>query len=140
MVTSYMEFASILNIKLGLLMPKPSTETTYIKMSVWDLLTKSKKDDYFGMQFDFASTHQAMRLNGINDAHLTLARAKDDASGSCLTIFEWLKRLVTSDGCFLFCKVSPCLNGEIEMWHHIMHANKAKAWLSTALAEIAHLS
>jgi len=121
-------------------MPKPTTGISYIPYNVWELLEKQKKLDYFDMQSTFASHHNALRLNGINDAHLPLAHTSTSRKAKVLTIFEWLSTLKAADGCLLFCDVSPSKNGEIELWHHVSHTNEAKAWLATALAEIARLS
>ena len=70
---------------------------------------------------------------------MMLAFAPNPRRGGCLTIIQWLSQLTTKDGSRLVVKVSQCLHGEIELWHHVTQTNAAKAWLSTALAEIARL-
>ena len=139
-ITTSTKNVEILNSRLALLMPKPTTGISYVPYSVWELLEKSKKLEYFDMQSTFASHHNALRMNGINDARLPLARTSTSPRAKVLTIFEWLSTLKAADGCLLFCEVAPCLNGEIELWHHVTHTNEAKAWLATALPVIAQLS
>jgi hypothetical protein len=61
-------------------------------------------------------------------------------NGKLMTVYQWLTALKATDNYTLFPKVLPGENGEIELWHHTLHAQEARAWATTALAEIARLA
>ena len=145
MATSCIEYADILNTKMTQIMPSPSADIIYIKYKVWDLLPNSKKAAYYDMQKSFADNHGALILRGISNPQalvgkLNAAGTESTANGKSMTVYEWLTVLQAADKYTLFPKVLPCENGEIELWHHISHAQEARAWATTALAEIARLA
>ena len=56
-----------------------------------------------------------------------------------ISIFTWITRVKAADGCPMFPKVFECVEGDIELWH-VTHDLEVRAWMSTALAEIARMS
>ena len=40
----------------------------------------------------------------------------------------------------MFPKVFECAEGDIESWYHVTHDLEVRAWMSTALVEIARMS
>ena len=145
MVTSSAEYADVLNIKMMKIMPSPSADIIYIKYKVWDLLPNSKKTAYYDMQKSFADNHGALILRGIRNPQAMVGKlnatgTESTDNGKSMTVYSWLTVLKAADKFTLFPKVLPCENGEIELWHHTSHAQEARAWATTALAEIARLA
>ena len=145
MVTSSLQCAEILNAKMTKMMPSPTVDISYIKYQVWDLLPNSKKIAYYDMQKSFNDNHGALLLRGVRDPQAIMGKlnatgTETSNKGQDRTIYKWLTMLKAADKFTLFPKVLPNVNGEIELWHHISHAQEARAWATTALAEIARLS
>ena len=97
------------------------------------------------MQQSFLDNHVAMRLRGVNNPYaiigkLNAAGTQTSSKGAEMTVSIWLTSLQAADGFTLFPKVLPCANGEIELWYNIIHAQEVKAWVTTALADIARLA
>ena len=144
--TSTTANVQILNEKMTAIMSSPSTDISYIPQIVWDSLLRPKKTEYFKMQQNFAASHNALRFVGVKNANLLLAPTTNISTGAvsrstpAISIYTWLTRVTSSDGYILFPKVFPCYDGDIELWYHMSHDKETRAWLSTALAEIAKLS
>ena len=143
-VRLYRVFASsisdvqILNKKLAVIMPKPTADISYIPQKVWDSLLRPKKTEYYNMQRHFALSHNALRFVGLQNARQLLAKTAQNVPA--ISIFTWLTRVQSTDNFILFPKVFLCEDGDIELWYHMSHDKETRAWLSTALAEIAKLS
>ena len=143
-VRLYRAFASsisdvqLLNKKLAIIMPKPGADISYIPQKGWDSLLRPKKTEYYKMQQHFALSHNALRFVGLKNARQLLARTAPTAPA--ISIYTWLTRVRSTDNFILFPKVFLCDNGDIELWYHVSHDKETRAWLSTALAEIAKLS
>jgi hypothetical protein len=144
MLTSSVSNVKILTEKMAVIMPKPSTDISYIPQKVWDSLLASKKDEYIAMQRVFDSNHNSRIFVGLKNAKMLLARTTaagiNTGPAQGISIFTWLTRVKSADGCNMFPKVFECSDGNIELWHHMTHDQEARAWMSTALAEIARLS
>ena len=145
MLTSLVPYAVILNAKMAKIMPKPlRKEIMYISFQVWDLISKEKKIAYYGMQKNFSDNHGAMLLKGVRNPQAIIGKMNKTGTqiakkGKEVSVYTWLTRLMATDGYRLFTKVLPSRNGEIELWHNRSHSQEAKAWATTALAEIARL-
>jgi hypothetical protein len=143
-VRLYRVFASsitdvqILNEKLAVIMPKPTADISYIPQKVWESLLRPKKTEYYNMQRHFALSHNALRFVGLKNARQLLAKTAQNVPA--ISIFTWLTRVRSTDNFILFPKVFLCDDGDIELWYHMSHDKETRAWLSTALAEIAKLS
>jgi hypothetical protein len=61
-------------------------------------------------------------------------------NGKMMTVYKWLTALKATDKYTVFPKVLPGVNEEIKLWHHMSHAQEARAWATTALTEIARLA
>ena len=135
----------LLTEKLAVIMPTPKeADICFIPQKVWNTLLGPKKTEYYTMQQTFALAHNAIRFVGLKNASLYIpghtATGQYTAKASAMSIFTWLTKVKSSDNCNLFPKVFPCENGDIELWHHVSHDKEARAWMSTALAEIARES
>ena len=145
MLTSSVEFADVLHEKMSRIMPSPTQDISYISYRVWALLPNPKKLEYYAMQKNFTDNHSALLLRGVRNPYAIMGKVNEDGTqpagkGKEVTIATWLTMLLAVDGYTLFPKVFPNAEGEIELWHHTSHNNEAKAWATTALAEIARLS
>jgi hypothetical protein len=144
MLTSSVSDVKTLTEKMAVVMPKPSTDISYIPQKVWDSLLASKQDDYLAMQRGFEMNHNSRLFTGLKNAKMLLA--KTSAAGirtgpaQGISIFSWLTRVTAGDGCIMFPKVFECPDGDMELWHHVSHDQEVRVWMSTALAEIARLS
>jgi hypothetical protein len=145
MLTSSVTNVQILTKKMALLLPKPTTDISCIPQEVWGSLLPTKKAEYTTMQRVFEQNHNSRLFVGLKNAKLKLGRTV--AGGSTqghgtagISIYDWLTRVKAADGCNMFSKVFECDNGDVELWHHVSHGQEARAWMLTALAEIARLS
>jgi hypothetical protein len=130
---------------MAVIMPKPSTDISYITQKAWDSLLASTKDEYITMQRVFESNHNSRLFVGLKNAKMLLARttAAGISSGPAqgISIFTWLTRVKAADGCTMFPKVFECVEGDIELWYHVTHDLEVRAGMfTTALAEIARTS
>ena len=96
------------------------------------------------MQRVFESNHNSRLLVGLKNAKMLLAKTTaagiNSGSAQGISIFTWLTRVKAADGCTMFPKVFECVEGDIELWYHVTHDLEMRAWMSTALAEIARMS
>jgi hypothetical protein len=138
MLTSSVTNVQILTEKMAIILPKPTPDISYIPQKVWDSLLVAKKAEYTTMQREFESNHNSRLLVGLKNVHLKLARTAagggpvtgTDALG--VSIYTWMTRVKAADGCNMFFKVFGCSNGDVELWHHMLHDQEARAWMSTA--------
>ena len=145
MLTSSVTNVQLLTEKMAILLPKPTPDISYIPQKVWDSLLTSKKGEYTTMQRVFEQNHNSRLFVGLKNVKLKLARpgaagTRVATSTPGITIYDWLTRVKAADSCNMFSKVFECDNGDVELWHHVSHDQEARAWMSTALAEIAKLS
>ena len=131
---------------MAVIMPAPTTAVSFIPYSVWETLPATKKKAYFDMQASFSLDYNALLFRGIKDPSLPLpgTAAQNSSVGQALSptksILQWISSQTTSDGRPLFSNVWPSLLGDIEIWHHRRNDAEARAWLKTALSQIAILS
>ena len=134
-IMSAKDDVELLQVLMRLLMPNPTADVSFIPKNVWDSLPTKKKDEYFLAHKNFSESHNALIFRGINDARCIIRPSHDDMS-----IIDWIRGLLTSDGQNLFYRVEPCLNGEMELWHSVAHEKEAKVWLSSALVIIGSMA
>jgi hypothetical protein len=144
-LTATLADLQLLTKKLEVLMPTPKeADISFIPQTIWNSLLGPKKQAYYVMQQTFSISHNAIRFVGLKDTSLRLkgGNAAGTLARTALapTIFTWLTKVKSADNCTLFPKVFPCDNGNVELWHHMSHEKEARAWMSTALAEIAQAS
>jgi hypothetical protein len=145
MLTSSVTDVQLLTEKMAIVLPKPTPDISYIPQKVRDSLLPSKKAEYTAMQRVFEQNHNSRLFGGLKNMKLKLARpgaggSKTGIGASGITIYEWLTRVKAADSCNMFSKVFECENGDVKLWHHMLHNQEARAWLLTALAEIAKFS
>ena len=63
-LTSSISNVQLLNKKLAVIMPKPTSDISYIPQKVWESLLRPKKTEYYKMQQNFALSHNALRFVG----------------------------------------------------------------------------
>ena len=150
MIASSRDGASLLMDMMHKICPAPSDDVTFIPQDIWTTLPQSKRGEYFFMHQKFLDNHGALLLRGINDSRILLPERPQGKSENTLgtrpaskkrntdfSIQGWIRRRKAADGFPLFLKVFPCINGDIEMWFNHTHQQEARAWLSSALHEIA---
>jgi hypothetical protein len=97
------------------------------------------------MQRVFEQNHNSRLFVGLKNVKLKLVRTGAGGTSAGIgalgiMIYNWLTRVKAADSCTMFSKVFECNNADVELWHHVSHEQEARAWMSTALAEIARLS
>ena len=145
MLTSSVTNVQLLTKNMAIVLPKPTPDISYIPQKVWDSLLVSKKAEYTTMQRVFEQNHNSRLFVGLKNVKLKLAQTVEGGTStgtgaSGITINDWLTRVKATDSCNMFSKVFECENGDVELWHHMLHNQEARASMSNALAEIARLS
>ena len=145
MITTTKHNADSLSAMMHKLAPTPSADATFIPHNVWNSLTPENKTQYLMGQSQYLLLTSAARFIGIQDSRLSIMITGPPGRNGVATsirrsILSWVSNVKTLGGQHLFQKVFPGVNGDMLLMYNTLYKQEVRAWMSSALSEIASQS